>query len=83
MHPNILFIVVQFQMPSYNTFWDTNYFLVWFKQKIPCWLEEIFLECSSYFSRMHPNILYIVVQFQIPTYNTFQEINYFLVWFLV
>ncbi len=41
----------------------------------------MFLECSSYFSRMHLSIPYIVVKFQTPNYNIFRDMNYFLVTF--
>ncbi len=43
------------------------------KNNSPRWLEEIFSECSLQFLRIHPNTLYMVVQFQIPSYNTFLE----------
>ena len=46
-------------------------------------VRKIFLECSWYFSRMHLYVLYIVMKFQAPSYNTFWDINFFLVWFLV
>ena len=79
MHPNILYIV-QFPIPNYNTstFWDIV-FKSDFNKKI-----HVDWKKSSYFSRiMHANILYTVVQFQIPSYNTYRDINYFLIWFLV
>ncbi len=44
-------------------------------------MEEIFLECSSYFSWVHLKSLYIVVKFQTSTSNTFQDMNYCLVIF--
>ncbi len=37
------------------------------------------LECSLYFSWVHPHMLYIVVKFQHPSYNTLQDMNFFLV----
>ena len=52
-----------------------------FKQKIPCQLHKIFLECSSHFLPMHLKILHVVGQFQIPSYNIFWDMNYFLVRF--
>ncbi len=39
---------------------------------------KFFLECSSYFSIIHRIVLYIVVKFQPPNYNTFRNMNYFL-----
>ncbi len=33
MHLKVLCTVVKVQTPSYNTFWDMNYFLVWFLVK--------------------------------------------------
>ncbi len=38
-----------------------------------------FLECSQYFSIMCLYTLYIVVKFQTPSYNTFGDMNFFLV----
>ncbi len=47
--------------------------------------KNIFLECRWYFSRMRLYMFYtsIVVKFQAPTYNTFWDMNFFLVWVLV
>ncbi len=39
--------------------------------------EKNFLGCSWYFSRMHMYIIYIVVEFQIPSYNTFPDVIFF------
>ncbi len=49
-----------------------------FNKENPGWLEEKFLECRPYFSRMPFRALYIVVKFQAPNYNTFRDMNYYL-----
>ena len=48
-------------------------------------VRKFFLVCSWYFSRMHLYTFYIVVKFQAPNYmyNTFQDMNFFLVRVLV
>ncbi len=83
MHLIVLYNVGKFHSPSSNTFWDMNYYPVWFLVKSTRWLEKIFLECSHYFSRVHLTALYNVVKFQSPNYNTFWDMNYYPVWFLV
>ncbi len=47
------------------------------QKKSACLLEEFFLECSWYFSRMSLFALYIVVRFQTTNYNTFRDMNYY------
>ena len=80
--PKMFYNVVQFQILSYNTSWVMNFFPVRFLDQFTCWLEKMFLECNQYFSRMHLKVFYNVVQFQIPSYNTFRVMNFFPVRFL-
>ena len=42
-------------------------------------VRNCFLECSWYFSRMRLYMFYIVVKFQTPRFNTFWDMNFFLV----
>ena len=42
-------------------------------------MSTTFLEFSWYFSRMHMYMIYIVVKFQTLSYNTFQDIYFFIV----
>ncbi len=62
---------VKFQSPNCNTSWDANYYPGWFLVKSICQLENLFLECSQYFSEMHLAVFYNVVMFQSPNCNTF------------
>ena len=55
--------------------------VAWISTKSSVLTGRNFLGCSWHFSRMRLTILYIVVKFQ--THNTFGDMNYFLVWFLV
>ncbi len=41
------------------------------------WVGKMFLECSQYFSRVRHYTLFTVAKFQTPTYNTFQDMNFF------
>ncbi len=40
---------------------------------------RFFLECSWYFSRMCLYMTYIELKFETPGYNTFRDMNFFLV----
>ncbi len=80
---NMIYIVEKFQTSSYNTFRVMNFFLVNLKRKSTFWWENFFLECSWYFSWMRLYMFYIVAKFWAPTYNTFWDMIFFLVWFLV
>ena len=83
MHQTVLYNVGKFHSPSPKTFWDMNYYPVWFFNKSIRQLEKFFSECSEYFSRMHLIVFYNVVKFQHPNCNTFRDMNYCPVWIIV
>ncbi len=75
--------VVWFQSPNCNGFPDINYCPIWFLVRSTCQLENLFLECSQYFSIVHLTLYYNVVKFQSSNCKTFREMNYCPVWSLV
>ncbi len=79
----VSYIVVKFQTSSYNTFWDMNFYLVSNFVKSHNDEEKIFLECSSYSSRIPLCMSYTVVKFHTSSYKTFWDMNFYLVWIFV
>ncbi len=60
-----------------------NFFLVCLNRNLHIDTQKNLRECNGYFSSMPHDMLDIVVKFQPPSYNTFWDMIFFLVGFLV
>ncbi len=74
----MIHIMVKFPTPSFFTFRDTIFYPLNFNANYHI-DEEIFLECSWYFSKIGLHMFYIMVKFHATSLNTFRNMNLFLV----